>query len=399
VNRRVLALVLAVVAAVGGCGGTGDAAPEPEPPHLGWQEATVPVPPGGAGRLVVRTAAACGDRWYLGGGVAAPDGSTRPAVWTGPDGRTWTPLPVDAISYYGKLNVIYTLACRDGVLAAVGARSGGVHGNPRVSSWRLGADGVLTEVIAAFNLYGGERAVNVARMSAGAAGYMITGNRVSGPAVWTSADATGFQLHEAVQPLANEPGLDAAASDVLATGDGWVVVGGSTATGRVDRDPMAWTSTDGSTWKRTAIAGTGEYEELQRVVAVGDDLLAVGLRGGTYGAWRLPGGHRAAQGSWEALGGFGDTRPPSSGGAQLVAGVLSAAAAGSTVLVTVSDGQRYQLWASRDAGRSWAEATLPAPQAAGADRAAAVAAGPGGRWIYLADDTTAGRVWTADGSG
>jgi hypothetical protein len=356
----------------------------------------VPVPPGDPGRIVVRAATSCGGHWYLSGGVGLANGETRPAIWTGTDGRSWTPLPVAASTYYGKLNIIYTLACKDGVLAAVGARSGGAHGNPRVSSWRLEPTGVLTEVIAGFELYGGPNAVTVSRMTSGPRGFMITGNRVSGPAVWTSPDAREFTLHEGVKPLANEPDVDAAAIDVLATGAGWVVVGGGTPSGRIDRDPMVWSSSDGDAWSRVLVKGTQDYEELQRVVAVGDDLVAIGVRGGTFGAWYQKDGNKGPGGNWETRGAFGNTRPPAipGSGPARVPGVLSVAANGGLLLVTVSDSQRYRLYASNDLGRTWTEAAPPAEQQAGSDAASAVATADG-RWLYLADDAKAGRVGTA----
>jgi len=136
-----------------------------------------------------------------------------------------------------------------------------------------------------------------------------------------------------------------------------------------------------------------------------------GVRGGTFGAWRLPGGNHATGGNgakgeneakdenWETLGAFGNTRPPTSPGSgpSRVPGVLSAAVNGGLLLVTVSDSQRYRLYASADLGRTWTEAAPPAEQQAGSDAASAVATAEG-RWLYLADDAKAGRVWTADSS-
>lgn len=400
--RLALAVVALVAALPAACTSKSDETPtkSPDPPHLNWQQVSVPVPPGDPGRIVVRAATACDGKWYLGGGVATPTGDTRPGMWTSTDARTWAPLPLAPITFYGKQNIFYALACKNGGLAAVGARFGGVHGNPRVSTWRLGADGTLSEIPAAFTLYGGGDAVNVARMGAGPTGFMITGNRVTGAAVWTSADGAAFEIHENVKPLASDPGLDGAASDVAGTAGGWVVVGGGTQAGRGDRDPVVWTSADGAAWTRTVLPGSNDYEELQRVVVSGEDVVAVGLRGGTFGAWRRPAGGEV----WEALGAFGNTRPPTppGGGAARPAVVLSLAAAdkagNGVLLATVSDGQQYQLWASRDLGRTWTRAPQPAEQAAAADSAAAVAWADG-RWLYLSDDAAAGRVWAADSSG
>jgi hypothetical protein len=383
-----LATVLALAVPAGGCE-RHRAPPSPPEVKLSWQEVSLPAPPGDPGRTVVRSATVCGGRWYLVGGVATADGATRPAAWTSADARSWEPVPVAGTSYYGKQNILYAVACHDGGLAAVGARSGGVHGNPRVSSWVRTGDGTLSEVIAAFTLYGGGDAVNVARMTAGPGGYLIVGNRVTGAAVWTSPDATSFTIHENVPMLASDQQVETAGADGAGTAAGWTVVGGAAARGRVDRDPVAWTSADGATWQRTLIAGTGDYEELQRVVPVDGGLLAVGLSGAEFGAWR------GEAGGWRAVGRFGSTAPPAGSGAVRVSGVQSAAAGGGGVLVAVSNGVDHQLWLSQDSGASWAAVAVPGHHPAGADRAAAVAS-DGQRWLFLADDATAGQVWLAD---
>lgn len=397
---RLALAVLAALALVAGCSTAKDSdtpTPPPDLPELSWQSVSVPAPPGGPGRVVVRTTATCDGRWYLGGGVADAAGETRPAVWSSPDGLSWSPVATAPISFYGRQNIIYALACKGAALAAVGAKSGGVHGNPRISSWRLGPDGVLAEMPSAFTLFGGSSAVNVARMSAGSTGFMITGNRVSGAAVWTSPDAAVFEIHEDVKPLASDPGLDASASDVIGLPDGgWVVVGGGTPAGRAGRDPVVWASADGVAWQRTVLPGSGDYDELQRVTVTGDGLIAVGVRGAAFGAWRRPVGSQA----WEALGSFGVTRPPAKagGGAARPATALSVSFAAGLLLATVSDGQEYQLWASPNGGRDWTRAPQPATQPAASDSAAAVAAA-GGRWLYLSDDAASGRVWATDGNG
>ena len=76
----------------------------------------------------------------------------------------------------------------------IGSRSGGAHGNPRVTSWYQRADGALVDMQAPFELYGGPEAVSVRRVVAGPSGWLIAGNRLSGAAVWVSADATDFRI-------------------------------------------------------------------------------------------------------------------------------------------------------------------------------------------------------------
>ena len=72
--RRLVAVV-AVAVALLAAACTGDPTPRPdnpEPVRPQWHEAALPVPPGPAGRLMVRDATTCGDRWYVVGGVITP---------------------------------------------------------------------------------------------------------------------------------------------------------------------------------------------------------------------------------------------------------------------------------------------------------------------------------------
>jgi hypothetical protein len=83
------------------------------------------------------------------------------------------------------------------------------------------------------------------------------------------------------------------------------------------------------------------------VVRLGADLIAVGQRGDSFGAWRSP--------DWAAVGRFG--RPDATGIRSL----------------TVSDGRLYavapDLWRSDHGGRSWLTVTTPRREPAGGGRA------------------------------
>jgi hypothetical protein len=329
-------------------------------------EAILPTPGGPAGQVVVRDAAGCGDRWYAVGGVLGPGDATRPAAWDSADGRTWrsvrfVPLPG---SYYGPQNLIYSVACADGRVAMVGARPGGAHGNPRVSTWRLRPDGSMAEVGASFETYGGGSAVNVAHVAAGPDGFLITGNRTSGAAIWLSPDGAAFRLVEDAPGLADDAAHRTVARDAVEGADGqWVVVGGSAPKKSADQLPAVWLTRDGRRFTRPSIPAPAGYNELQRVVRLGGDIVAVGPRGSGLGAWRVHAG------TWTQEGTFPGTSVDS-----------VAVAHGSLV---VAAGAR--LWRSVDGGQSWRP--LPAP--AGAAAPMAVAGGPDA--VLLA---AGGRVWT-----
>lgn len=86
--------------------------------------------------MMLRDAASCDGRWFVVGAVADASGGTRPAAWFSADGSAWVPLRVEARTFYGRQNVLSSVACRGGRMAALGAKTGGAHGNPRTSTWR-----------------------------------------------------------------------------------------------------------------------------------------------------------------------------------------------------------------------------------------------------------------------
>ncbi|MGC5290866.1 hypothetical protein [Micromonospora sp. DT231] len=391
--RRVIAVSGLFALLLAGCDGprapsdaesTPAAAPALRPD---WQPLALPAPPGGAGRLLIRDATACAGRWFVVGGVLDAQGGTRPAAWTSVDGTTWTVQPVRPDSFYGRQNVFLSVACRDGKAALIGAKVGGAHGYPRVSTWRQVADGALVEVQASFETYGGPKAVNVSRLTAGAAGWLIVGNRSAGAASWvSSADAAEFALVEGAPELASDAVGVTWAFDAVATSAGWLAVGGMLPAGRIDRDPAVWSSPDGRSWRRTVLPGGSEYEELQRVTLVGGVPVAVGLRGGTFGAWRQEAG------GWVAGGTFGRW---AGAGVQAVASLVSS---GDRLFAAVTDGARHSVWVSTDRGGSWREVTMPLDVPAGVDRDVTLVA-VGDRWWLAADDGTRAGLWWAAGPG
>jgi hypothetical protein len=383
-----LGLVLALALAPAGC--DSDADTEPEPVSLDWQAVELPVPPGPEGRLAVRDATVCGDAWVLVGGVFMTSDRSRPAVWSSADGRSWTSLPVAPKDYWAKRSVLTSVACReDGSLAMIGGKSGGAHGNPRVSSWYQREDGVFVDVIAGYTLYGGAEATNVSRIAAGPDGFLITGNRVSGAAVWTSPDARGFELHDDVPELTNGADRVTLAIGQVHDGERWTVVGSASLTDRLARVPMAWTSPDGLTWTDEDVPRTDDFNDLEQVAAVDNGLVALGLRGQAYGVWT-----RDADGRWELGETFGAVQ--TSGGSPAVSSLVSLAGGDGDerrLLASVADGETYQLWSSTAAG-AWTRVSVPLEPEVGSERSLSVAA-RGQDVLLVADDGANGRVWLA----
>lgn len=390
-RRRAAASLLSVSALAGaglaGCTGEQDA---PTAPAVTWTERSLPPHPGLPGRTVVRDAVECGGTWYVVGTVVLDDPTetrdTRPAAWSSQDGgASFEAVDVKTTTYWGKRAIINSIACSADRIAAVGARSGGAHGNPRVTSFRLAPDGRLVDVPALFTQYGGVSATNVGPISGGDAGWLIAGNRLSGPGVWVTDDPRGFTLVEAEPGLTDDGDLESLAQAGAWDGSGWVLVGAGARQGaQLDRDPLAWTSADGLAWQPESVPTEPENEDVHRVVRLPDgDLLAVGIRGDTFAAWR-----RTDEG-WQRSVRFGH-QAESWVGAAYVASLVSTDAG---VLATLSDGATYQLWHT-DEGRDWER--LPVPAAPGVAGDHTLVVGTGRSLLLLADAGDGGRVWTGE---
>lgn len=379
---RVLAAVVLAAGAMGGCD---DPAPPPAVPPvtIAWQPAALPADPSGAA-IMLRESTSCGGAFFVVGALRDSSGGTRPAAWLTRDGTAWSPMTFKPKTFYGEQNILYAVACANGRLAALGAKIGGAHGNPRTSSWSQDAGGALQEVTAPFELFGGPQALNVNRLDAGPSGFLISGNRMSGAAAWVSPDAARFDIVERAAGLASDQAGETYAFDAVALPPGWLVVGGIIPAGRVDRDPMSWRSPDGRSWTRLpAAGGTEDYDELQRVAVLDGVPMAVGLRGAAFGAWRLDGD------TWQPAGTFGTVRP--GGGTS----VRSLVASNGRLLAVTADARGYAGWVSADRGGSWRPVTLPAVTA-GADHAVTLTAGADGRLLLLTDDGVTGRTYLAE---
>ena len=373
--RRAAALLLLAGLVPAGCGGE---RPAPAPVPVAWRESALPAD----GAIMLRDAAACGGSWLVVGALRDDAGGTRPALWASTDGTTWQPRRMHPRTFYGEQNVLSAVTCRAGAGAAVGAKSGGMHGNPRVSSWRA-AGGDWAEVPGEFQLFGGPDAVNVGRVAAGPRGFLITGNRVSGAAVWRSPDASAFTLVEGAPGLASDAAGATWAYDGVAAPGGWLVVGAVRPPGRTDRDALGWRSADGSAWSRVPVAGGPGPAEMQRVaVSPAGRPLAAGVAGDVFRAWRLDGD------AWRPAGSFGAVRRAG------IAAVTSLTAVGDRWFAMASDGVGYGLWMSSDDGAHWAPVVLPALPAPGAQTTALVA-GDAARLLLIVDDGTRGRLLSA----
>lgn len=388
-RASVIAAVSAAAVLLAAC--SADPAQEEPVATPTWTAISLPPSEGAEGRAALRDAVRCGDSWYVVGGVLLSEPTetqdSRPAAWRSTDGTTWEPVPITTNTYWGHRAVLLSAACSNGELVAVGARAGGAHAYPRVTTF-FEEKGGLDDQLAAFNLFGGATACNVGPISGAGPGWLITGNRVSGPAVWHSTDGRNFTIEEDVVGLADETGFTSLAQDGVWDGSQWVAVGGGNARDTIDREPLVWVSTDARSWERQSVDGTKEYDDLERVVGSGEQLVALGLRGDHFGVWVRD------DDSWHRGSTFGAVSEK----AHASPFVSSLGAGDRGLWATISDGHSYALWNSED-GYEWLEVAIPeAPPETGGDRILGVAT-HGPQVLLLSDDGTVGRLWMSHRSG
>lgn len=362
--------------------------PAPEPVRISWVEQDLPSPDGPPGRSVLRDAVQCGDRWWVVGAVFLDQPTetrdTRPAAWVSGDRRTWTSVPVEANTYWGRRAILNSVACSRDRIATVGARSGGAHGNPRVTTFWLDDD-VLVDVRAVFTQYGGVSATNVGPIAGGPTGWLIAGNRTSGPGVWFTDDPREFTRVEAEPGLTDDGDLESLAQGAAWAGEEWVLVGAGARTGRhLDPDPLAWTSPDGLTWSAQEMPASEGAQDVHRATLLdGGRLLAVGRSGDRFAAWLRD------RDGWQAPVTFGRIAEEWRGAPY----VASLATTPVGVLATVSTGDHYELWQTSDA-RDWTRVEAPLePQTAG-DHTLVVAADED--LLLVADAGDGGHVWAGE---
>jgi hypothetical protein len=288
---------------------------------------------------IVTSLADCPGHWYAAG---AQHGA--PALWTSTDAAHWSAVPVRPVSAYGPVQTLSAVACTGERVVAIGSAAGGVHGNLRTSTWYGTVGGPLTEVSAAFELFGGPRAIGVDRVLVGPRGWLIIGARTDanglvGAAVWHSVDGRDFRLVDADPALESTVDGQTVAFGGYATPDGFTVVG---SVGLATRTHLVWTSPDGLRWRRSTPAAVARNAEIQRIT---DDGLAVGLTGSAFAAWY----REKPVGTFGAFHGTG------------LAAVVDLVA--DTALVY--DGERYQLWTTADHGAHWARRDLPVSATSG----------------------------------
>jgi hypothetical protein len=209
-------------------------------------------------------------------------------VWTSQDGITWARVPNDQ-QVFGPGTNLRSVTTGGPGLVAVGWEHNGTKFRPAV--WTSPDGFTWSRVLLGQAAFGDGRMVSVA---AGGPGLVAVGEAELSAAVWTSPDGLTWSrvAHDerAFSPVT-------AMRKVIAGGPGLVAVGldDMHAGGEGDR-PAVWTSTDGVFWFRVPhdeqVFGftpprADSDVEMRSVTAVGNGLVAVGSGGAV---WKSPDG-------------------------------------------------------------------------------------------------------------
>jgi hypothetical protein len=297
------------------------------------------------------------------------------------------PVTINTTTYWGHGAILNSIACSRNRIAVVGARSGGAHSNPRVTTFKQHSDRSLVDVPAVFTQYGGVTATGVGPITGGPEGWLIAGNRLSGPGVWVTDDPSTSTKVEGEPALTGPTGDEAIAQSGVWDASGWTLVGGGAHRwSMADRDPAVWTSADGLRWAPEDVPSSSTPEDMHRAVLLADGRLqAVGLSGDRFASWT-----RTDEG-WQPATEFGRVANTWRGAPY----VASTAITKDELLATVSTGDTYELRSTPLGESAWRRLPAPMHPTTASDHTL-IAATNGDRVLLVGDDGTRSGVWTSE---
>ncbi len=310
--RRVGLLVVAAALVAGACGSDLAVRPTVAPTTLAGSSATTAATPTAATAAATPAAATLssltwsrvpGDEAVFGGeggqamasvtaggpglvavGREVSGRDSDAAVWTSPDGVTWSRVPHDEAVFGGEASQAMASVTVGGPgLVAVG--SDGPTDDSDAAVW-TSPDGITWSRVPHDDaVLGGEGDQSMNSVTVGGPGLVAVGSEGplsnSNAAVWTSPDGVTWSRVPHDNAVFGSEG-DQSMNSVTVGGPGLVAVGSVGSGG--DSDAAVWTSTDGITWSRVpddeaAVLG-GRLSQLMLDVTVGGPgLVVVGSEG------------------------------------------------------------------------------------------------------------------------
>jgi hypothetical protein len=226
------------------------------------------------------------------GAEESEDGSMDAAVWTSPDGVTWSSVSHDEAVFGGPGDQWMSDVTLGGPgLVVVGHETttrGAHRSHPAV--W-TSADGVIwSRVPPSDSVPRGDREQFMTAVTAGGPGLVAVGGGdgdATIPTVWTSPDGINWSEVPGQAAFAGGSGGYPQISSVTTGGPGLVAVGW------IDYQAAVWTSPDGVAWSRVphddSIFGES-WTSMSEVIDVGSGLIAVGVSNGHAAVWTSPDG-------------------------------------------------------------------------------------------------------------
>lgn len=264
-------------------------------PNSAWTELALPATVGAGVRPVTLAA------YRAGVVVGTQDGAGRPGALVR-EGRSWTMVPVEGVSGYGKEGRWLAIAAdgSDGLVAVAGAR-GGAHANVRWTVWR-GDESGLREQEQSFYVFGGWGAGDLSGLVVTATTPLIVGSweseagdsglgaavwiPVAGGARWERQPTIGTALANTAQEMVALSGGSARVSPA----DQAILVGSVVRlSDPVSEQAIAFVGSPASGWQRIDLPGSGRFARAAAVTCDPQACTIVGREDDQLIVWRVDG--------------------------------------------------------------------------------------------------------------
>jgi hypothetical protein len=280
IGLTVLVVLLGAALVAAGC----TAGEEPdERVRVGWQQ--LEVPDGLTPVLAVGT-----DRGLL-VGAEDPEAPSRPRMLLLSDG-TWSTVPVEGSTYYGRLGRWRSIAVRGDRIVAFASQPGGAHFNPRWTTWE-GTFDRLVERPQPYTTFGGWDAGAIQQVVF--VGEPVVVGSWAGEdvgldiALWSLHGHAWVRRSSAGTALASERAAIPSVRDAAVRGGHDLVLVGSVtkADAGVQLRPSWWQGgSPPRSWRRAALPSLASGEALA-VGCMGERCLAGGHGDGRLALWRI----------------------------------------------------------------------------------------------------------------